>query len=163
MWSNVHPEEAAKRLFSRLKQVGECVEWQGYCNPKGYGHICIQGKTHYTHRVMLELKLKRRLETHEVVCHAKECSNPRCCNPDHLRVGDLMENVRDRVEVARPRRRVRASRLLTTKEVLIIRLRLRCNHSVYKIAESTGRGETTIRDIRDGRTWRDIKLPQKAA
>lgn len=160
-WNNVYSESAARRLFAKLKQVGECFEWQGYTNPKGYGHISIHGKNHYTHRVMMEIILKRYLKTEEIVCHSVECSNPKCCRPEHLRVGDLMDNVADRVEAGKPRRKIHSGRRLTVEQVMNIRLRLTMGQSVYRIAADLLKGETTIRDIRDWRTWRDVTLPPK--
>lgn len=126
MWDNVYPEEAARRLFKGLKQVGECFEWQGYTNPKGYGHISIKGKQRYTHRVIIEIVQKRLLRADEIVCHhPKLCNNPRCCNPEHLRVGSLMDNVADRVEAGVKPKKVRERKRLTVAQVLMIRLRLK--------------------------------------
>lgn len=127
MWDNVYPEEAARRLFKGLKQVGECFEWQGYTNPKGYGHISIKGKQRYAHRVIIEIVQKRLLRADEIVCHhPKLCNNPRCCNPEHLRVGSLMDNVADRVEAGVKPKKVRERKRLTVAQVLMIRLRLKC-------------------------------------
>jgi hypothetical protein len=48
---------------------------------------------------------------------------------------------------------------LTPDEVAVIKLRLKYDHSIYSIAMDYRCGETTIRHIRDGVTWRNVKLP----
>lgn len=60
-----------------------CWEWTGASNPRGYGHINIGDSTYRsTHKVMWELKngpTPEGCELDHIVC-----SNPPCCNPDHL-------------------------------------------------------------------------------
>lgn len=98
---------------------GDCWEWQGAKNGRGYGRIGIRrpvfdrqtGKAQgrrprnvLVHRLVLWLFRGIPLELVENSCH--QCSHkPCCCNPDHLDPGTRADN-RDfylNVERHRPR------------------------------------------------------------
>ena len=78
-----------------------CWEWCGYLNKTLYGQIGWNGKIWLTHRVAYSIWVKA-IPNGLLVCH--KCDNPRCCNPDHLFVGTVKDNVRDRQEKGRSRR-----------------------------------------------------------
>lgn len=157
-WDNVYPRKVAERLISGLKETPSgCFEWQRGKNAKGYGWIFVEGKCQYTHRTMLEIKLRRKLEPGEIVLHS--CDNPPCCNPEHLIVGDLYANIADAVGKGRHNTRIRSKRpQLTCEQVVQIRLALRSGHGIFAIAMRFNRGEQTIRDIRSWKTWKNVTL-----
>jgi hypothetical protein len=76
-----------------VKQENGCIEWQGPKHKQGYGFIGAIKEVDKsrlmvtTHRLAARLKLGRELRKGENVIHT--CSNPLCCNPDHIEVGDL--------------------------------------------------------------------------
>ena len=166
-WDNVHSERAARRVFARLAEVRRghwaCIEWQGYKNEHGYGVCVVAGRKYYVHRVVMELKLRRRLGAHELVMH--RCDNPACANPAHLSVGTVRDNMADAVSKRRMNagRRGKRGRLLTPYEVAQIKLRLTFRHSVWRIADDFGCGRTTVKDIRDNRTWKGVPWPEAKA
>lgn len=87
---------AAGKIVARLKQVvtqnfvpGACWEWQGAKNQEGYGTIMAGKRMWRTHRVMWT-NTYGEIPEGLVVMHL--CNNPKCCNPDHLRVGTLSDN-----------------------------------------------------------------------
>lgn len=83
-----------KRVAHRLvKTPSGCLEWQGALDGKGYGQIVVLGQKMQLNRFALELKIGRELIGEEYALH--KCDNPSCCNPDHLFIGDQLENVRD--------------------------------------------------------------------
>lgn len=146
-----------------------CWEWHGPLNEKGYGRIfvtvdsvdeygspCRVRKHPYVHRVMLAMKLGRPLEENELARH--KCDNPRCCNPDHLEPGTVWDNVQDAVQRGRHRPKGIKVRRLTVKDAKKAKLWLSNNHSVPQIAKRLKCGIQTVRDIRDGRTWKDVKI-----
>lgn len=135
--------------------VFDCHEWQGYRNDKGYGRIHYKKKRKYVHRLAMELELGRDLYPDEVVLH--RCDNPRCCNPAHLVVGSILENVQDMDSKGR-RATNRSTRRLTSQEVLQVRLYLKMGIGCQTIAGKLTCGETTIRYIKQGRTWRHVQL-----
>lgn len=71
----------------------DCILWTGPKHRQGYGFIgaidanTLKRKMITLHRFVMRLKLGRELKPGENVIHT--CSNPLCCNPDHLIVGDL--------------------------------------------------------------------------
>lgn len=81
--------------FAELQKPTEngCIEWTGPKHRQGYGFIgAINDATKKrlmvtVHRFVARLKLGRALKKGEVVVHS--CSNPACCNPDHLIIGTL--------------------------------------------------------------------------
>jgi hypothetical protein len=78
-----------------------CWEWSaGRVRRKGanYGRFAIEGTHVRTHRLAWEL-------THGAIPEGlwvlHRCDNPPCCNPDHLYLGTVVENVRDMHERGR--------------------------------------------------------------
>lgn len=161
-WIGVYSLTVAYRLLSKLKlSPYGCLEYQGYRNPRGYGNFKIDKVTHYPHRVMMAFIAGRLLASDEIVMHL--CDNPCCCHPMHLKLGTLQTNVADMD--AKGRRSTRKGRKrrknMSVADVVRIKLALWGSHSVLSIAVRMGYGETTIRNIRDGHTWRKIELPKK--
>jgi hypothetical protein len=149
-------EEIERFTSKTTESLFGCIEWQGWRNEKGYGRMKIGGRVWFTHRIAWILANQRMLQPTDIVMHS--CDNPRCCNPEHLIVGDIRTNNADRDQKGRRGRAARRRRL-TADEVAVIKLRLKYDHSIYSIAMDYCCGETTIRHIRDGATWRDVKLP----
>jgi hypothetical protein len=59
-----------------------CWEWQGACDPDGYGAIKFKGKKHNTHKIAYEFYNSTTVEKGLDLDHL--CRNRCCCNPDHL-------------------------------------------------------------------------------
>lgn len=86
-------------LFWEKVQIGnedDCWPWMGAKTPLGYGRAnqdLITKKHLYAHIRAYEL-------SHNVsasglcVCH--KCDNPPCCNPNHLFLGSMADNIHDR-------------------------------------------------------------------
>lgn len=79
-------------LISQLAPVGECLEWQGYVEPKGYGTITRDRKSLRVHRCVYKI-VKGKISKLKVLDHL--CRNKICANPDHL------EEVKSGVNVLR--------------------------------------------------------------
>lgn len=162
----VYPEKDIKRVLKKLREGSippeytgiktKCIEFHGCTNSKGYGMAKLGGVSRYVHRAMKELVLGRRLETHEFVMHG--CDNRICCNPDHTRVGTVVENNKDKDDKGRGNKgRTRLKR----EVVLDIKMRLKMGQGYTRIANDLGIYWRTVKAIRDGYSWKSVKLPER--
>lgn len=91
----IHDVYVKMDRFNSLQETKDngCIEWTGPKHRQGYGFIgaidatTMKRKMITLHRFVMRLKLGRELQPGENVIHT--CSNPLCCNPEHLIVGDL--------------------------------------------------------------------------
>lgn len=71
-----------------------CVEWTKAKTKAGYGLRWVgNGKIKYVHRIAMEEKIGRELNSKEIVMHS--CDNPSCYNTEHLSVGTTADNLAD--------------------------------------------------------------------
>jgi hypothetical protein len=73
---------------------GDCWEYQAGKFRRGYGAFKVKGKTLKAQRVAYFLHFKLDPGAF-LTCHT--CDNPPCCNPAHLFLGTLQDNVDDMV------------------------------------------------------------------
>lgn len=74
--------------------MSDCIEHNGYVGKNGYGQKKYRGRVVAAHR--LAYALANGLDVFTMggsVLHS--CDNPVCVNPEHLRLGTHMENMRD--------------------------------------------------------------------
>lgn len=101
-FSRQYRPDLAEKMDARvaLDPVTGCWNWTRGVNAEGYGNgINVDRKQTRAHRVA-------HLVTHGFLpppdmCIRHLCSNPSCCNPDHLAMGDAWENARDAMEAGR--------------------------------------------------------------
>ena len=137
-----------------------CFLWKGAKNERGYGRREWKGRKHYVHRMMAAWIAKRELEDHEVAMHL--CNNPSCCHPRHIVLGTIKENAEHRARCGRSYTGRKRRKRLTPTEVQRIRIALKyMRYRVSSLACEFGVGIQTIRDIRDGNTWRHLPMPKK--
>lgn len=124
-----------------------CINYWGGRNLEGYGAIKLNGKAYRTHRLALEAKLGRPIETGCYACHS--CDNPTCINPNHLWEGTPRENVVDAVgkgRVATPIEHRFKARLMLEEVAEIRRLR-KTGMSQSAIALKFGISKTHVRRL----------------
>ncbi len=77
--------------------VDECWPWSSKSKARSYGQILYRGTRVYAHQFAFDLAnpdlARRRKEEHLTVGHT--CHRPDCCNPKHLRLQTLLENIND--------------------------------------------------------------------
>lgn len=103
------PQNTPEVLWSKVdvKSQDECWPWKGYKNEEGYGRTWIDDKGYYAHRVIFNLAFPNVIQlsapnnTDETGFLLHKCDNPSCCNPSHLFVGNLADNMADKVKKGR--------------------------------------------------------------
>lgn len=79
-------------LENTITTSNGCMEWQGYKDKLGYGRTWRHGRSGYkVHRLAMELA-GYDIDGW-VVLH--KCDNPPCCNPAHLTLGTIADNIHD--------------------------------------------------------------------
>jgi len=138
-------------FYDMLQPNGTCLEWSAGCISSGYGSTLAYGKLWLTHRLALELEGIDT--TGHFVLHS--CDNPLCCNPEHLRLGNHLDNMRDRSSRGRQARGTGIPQAkLTEQDVREIR-QIR-GMSQRAIADQYGVCQAAINGIVNGTSWRHI-------
>jgi hypothetical protein len=86
-----HPLELVERLWSRMERQGDCLIWMWGVSRAGYGRLQYKGMVYYTNRLSYELVVGPIPEGKAVL---PRCGNRRCCEPEHLYVGDRSPTAR---------------------------------------------------------------------
>lgn len=146
----------AERFWEKVDVRGadECWEWRGARVRHGYGRIGTVGREiDGAHRVSYRLHVGP-IPAGMSVCH--RCDNPPCVNPRHLFVGTQQDNWADMRAKGRgadpPHRRGHDNNTskLTDQDVLAIRA---SQEGTASLARSYGVATSTIKRVRNGRTW----------
>lgn len=123
----------------------DCWIWTGH-KPSGYGTIRFGCKNNAkVHRIMWKLYNGEIPENLQVL---HKCDNPLCVNPKHLFLGTIKDNMLDMVRKDR-------CKLAKLKVVDIREIRdfLDDGKPTNEIAKKFGVSNSTIRDIKNERTW----------
>lgn len=158
---SVVEEKVADRFWAKVDKApghgprGECWVWTAATKTKGYGKFGIGSITALSHRVCWEL-CRGPIPEGLFVLH--RCDNPPCCNPEHLFLGTLADNNRDRDSKGRTNRPIGESNSqakLTSRDVLAIRAL--CPSVPRKVlAADFGVSRSVIRDVINKRAWAHI-------
>lgn len=85
---------------ARVNRSGECWEWTGAIDRKGYGVAVIKGRFLLAHRLAWALSNGRDPGA-LLACHS--CDNPKCVRPDHIWLGTNEDNQADKIAKGRNR------------------------------------------------------------
>lgn len=72
---------------------GDCFDFCGAINNRGYGKFSFKGKVFLAHRASYEKEFGK-IPDGLMICH--KCDNRKCINPGHLYAGTMSDNARDR-------------------------------------------------------------------
>lgn len=143
------------RFWDRVdvRGVDECWPWLLSTDSDGYGTFCpskdLEGRTRTAaHRYVLALKLGRPLTSDEHSLHT--CDFPRCCNPQHIFLGDHLINMRDKTRKRRcfyPKGETNPNAVLSDCDVIEIREMHRAGWSLGQLARFFGVSKAHISRI----------------
>lgn len=121
----------------------------------GYCKIEVNKKKLFVHRIMLiNYSGEQHLEL--IACHS--CRNRNCCNPNHLRWGTHADNQNDRIKDDTDNQGEKnGGSKLTEEEVKQI---FYDNRKYRIIADEMCVDRKTIYNIKRGKRWRHLNLPQ---
>lgn len=126
----------------------KCSEWKGAINSGGYPVTWHNNKIAYVHRVIMNA------QPGQIVMHT--CDNPKCINPNHLKIGTHKENSQDMVN---KNRQVKGSKSHLAKlNEDIVRLIKICKGSMSsrQCAGRFGISKTNVLDIWRGKIWKHV-------
>lgn len=120
-----------------------------------YGQIRINDKMGLAHRVSYELFIGE-IPENMYVCHT--CDIRYCVNPAHLFIGTHNDNMQDMVKKGRGAKGEKVGVSVYNEETIkkISHLLKTTKKSQDQIAKETGISQSTISNIKLGRTWRHI-------
>lgn len=149
-WKNI---DRVARFWAMSEPVPSgCREWTGVLSTNGYGRLHFHRKRYYAHRLAWKLTYGS-LPTEGLILH--RCDNRKCCNVDHLYVGDQRQNLRDCYERGRNIRGERVCfAVLKTEEVRQIK---RSMLPTKDLADRFCVSYTTISNIRNGISWKHVQ------
>jgi len=120
MIRNLPDEATIERFWNNVDKSGDCWVWTaGRCQNYGrfgWGPRTARSRT-TTHRLSMILA-GHELADKQVLHH---CDNPPCVNPDHLYLGNHMDNMRDRMQRNPGSCKTRGNSKLVAGQVRIIR------------------------------------------
>lgn len=150
-------ESVIERFVRNIDKTKSCWLWRGSTANDGRGQFRID-KTMKASRVSFEL-FRHKIPSKLWVLH--KCDNPACVNPKHLFLGTHQDNIDDMVAKGRSTRGERNfSCKLKEHQVLEIRGILKERRErglMVRLAKIYGVTKSTIRDIREYRSWAYLK------
>lgn len=147
-------EQLALAFWERVAKGGEaeCWPWLRGRAKKGYGVISHERKQVRASHLAWILS-HEEIPDGMLVLH--RCDNPPCCNPAHLFLGTIGDNMRDRNTKGRQAKgEATGAAKLTAEKVSVIRQRLAAGDSQSDLGRDFGVSTTAIRHIKNGKNWR---------
>jgi hypothetical protein len=138
-------EKVNKENTTRVYNGHSCWEWTAYTNHCGHGTFSINSKKEFAHRVSWALK-NGYMPYNSCVCHA--CDNPKCVNPEHLWIGDRLENNKDR----QYKKRI----IMRHIAINILDLYYIKNTSIDLISKKLNLSRQNIKYVIKGKYWEDV-------
>jgi len=140
-----------------------CWIWTAYKSPYGYGQIGIRYKLYLAHRVSYMIATGIDPEE-KMVCH--KCDNPPCVRPDHLFLGEQLDNMADMISKGRADhtknlkgQHVGTAKLTEEQVVEIWNLHLTEGLGERKLAARFNVTPANIHCILSGQSWKHL-VPQ---
>jgi len=146
-------------FWARVRSHGECWEWKGAVDTRGYGHLRWNGKIVRSHRLAYELSYGPipKVSGHHGVVVMHKCDNRLCCRPLHLKLGSQGDNIADMKTKGR-RKNIgvgsdNGRAVLTVEQVRAIRVDQR---SIATIARDYPISRAAVQRIKAGKAWASV-------
>jgi hypothetical protein len=139
---------------------GECLNFDGNMNDRGYGIISFKGKRYKAHRIAYCNHIRVSIHDIEGLVVRHKCDNPSCVNPSHLEIGTQADNISDMMNRGRhitKRGDESCKSKLTSLQVNEIRLlyvRGSSTHGTYALAKRFGISPSHIGRIIRNNNWK---------
>jgi hypothetical protein len=155
-------KQTPESFWARVKkQRSGCWDWQGSLNSTGYGNVSWSGKLYTTHRIAAWIT--RMVDTPVapkrpgVIGHVlHKCDNRKCCNPDHLFIGSLTDNMLDAYSKRRkvqPKGEKHANAKLSNRQASAIRKAYGHGSTQMKLATEYGVSQRVISLVVNNRSY----------
>lgn len=157
------PDERLNEVLNNLEIVPEtmCINWCGSCTENGYGQVKYKGKSMKAHRFFYAL-LVSEIPPKLQVLHKNNCKgNRKCCNPQHLYLGNHKQNMRDRDNdgaTARQKGEAHGRAKLTELDIQQIWKMWHDGYKLEEISSIVDVGITQISRIASGLKWSHLGL-----
>jgi hypothetical protein len=148
------PMSPHERFWRHVKKGEGCWEWQGSRWHHGYGRVVVAGHQTMAHRRAFQLTFGD-FDPKLDVLH--RCDNKPCVRPDHLYLGNDLDNARDRVERGPDIRfpgEANGRAKLTAADVDELRHLRALGLSYPELCRRFGVSKTAARFAVSGKTWR---------
>lgn len=141
--------------FVNRTTATECWTWLGTVNGHKYGVFVLAGRTRAMAHRFAWLVSRGPIPAGKVVCHS--CDNPRCVNPNHLRVDSQAGNIHESVRKAR--KNCWGHQKLDAGRVLAIRDRYAAGGVTQRtLGREFGVARNTVSQIITGKTWGHLSV-----
>lgn len=140
----------------RIDHDTGCWLWVRSLFSSGYAQCGHNGKNWRAHRLMWTLT-NGAIPDGKIIMHT--CDTPRCVNPQHLRIGTLLDNNRDMVAKGRarhPRGSEHGNAKIDEGDVRSIRERCAAGENQHTIADDYGISNKTVSKISRRERWAHI-------
>jgi hypothetical protein len=159
----MYPKGFVEKILGKIhKEDGplttHCWVWQGYRDWKGYGKTSYRHRTLSVHRVMYEIS-NGPIPGELYVLHKCDCQL--CCNPEHLFVGNQLDNIEDMIAKGRRPKQYgefNGRSKLTADEVRQIKVKIADGATDKALGEEYRMSQDAIGNIRRGKNWKHIKV-----
>lgn len=149
------------RFWSKVNTNGDCWEWMGAKSGGGYGCLALprgNGKSDKAHRISWQLH-RGPIPYGKHVLHA--CDNPGCVNPDHLWLGNHVDNMLDMARKGRAVPKPQMGEMndfAKLTEASVKRIRKLASEGVQQkvLANRFGVSRACICNVVNRKTWTEI-------
>lgn len=160
---HISHDTTEERFWNQVDKSGECWEWIGTTNDRGYGLFRYNYGDYRAHRFSYELAHGPIIEEGMFVCH--KCDNPLCVRPDHLFLGTTQENTTDKVSKGRQARGETSGNSILTEEQVrsMIQEYIPGRFGYRVLAQKYGVSAGHVARIIKGKLWKHIRRPYASA
>jgi hypothetical protein len=143
----------------------ECWPWIAKSKSRGYGQVTFCGRRFFAHHVAFDLAnpLLATVRTEKRLTISHTCHNPLCCNPRHLELLTLEENVREnrgRADLSgENNHRAKLSAATAATIIALLSEGVRSSEIITRLRQESDVEVTMtqVTDIKRGRSWRQLR------